>query len=165
MRSRQQFISAYAESHQNLVNEIIHIICVPAIFFCTAGLAWSVPIGTAPAFVPPGLASWWNLASLAFIPVAIFYARLGFGTLLTGLCWIGLTLLGLHAMQSAGLPMLWICLAAWIVAWIIQVYGHKVEGAKPSFVDDLVFLLIGPLFVTEKLFELLRTGSLKTSAH
>jgi uncharacterized membrane protein YGL010W len=33
----------------------------------------------------------------------------------------------------------------------VQFWGHKVEGAKPSFADDLVFLLIGPLFVQQKL--------------
>jgi len=36
----------------------------------------------------------------------------------------------------------------WIAAWALQVYGHKVEGKKPSFVEDLVFLLIGPIFVS-----------------
>lgn len=36
----------------------------------------------------------------------------------------------------------------WLVAWIIQVIGHRIEGKKPSFVEDLVFLLIGPIFVS-----------------
>ena len=48
----------------------------------------------------------------------------------------------------------------WLVAWVMQFYGHHVEGAKPSFSDDLIFLLIGPLFVQEKFFRLIRTGSL-----
>ena len=29
-----------------------------------------------------------------------------------------------------------------------QEKGHKIEGKKPSFVEDLVFLLIGPIFVS-----------------
>jgi uncharacterized membrane protein YGL010W len=33
----------------------------------------------------------------------------------------------------------------------VQVWGHKVEGKKPSFVDELVFLLVGPMFVSIEL--------------
>jgi uncharacterized membrane protein YGL010W len=38
-------------------------------------------------------------------------------------------------------------IAIFVVAWIGQFIGHKIEGKKPSFFDDLRFLLIGPLFV------------------
>jgi len=38
-------------------------------------------------------------------------------------------------------------IAVFVVAWIGQFIGHKIEGKKPSFLDDLRFLLIGPLFV------------------
>ena len=38
-------------------------------------------------------------------------------------------------------------IAVFVVAWIGQFIGHKIEGKKPSFFDDLRFLLIGPLFV------------------
>ena len=42
-------------------------------------------------------------------------------------------------------------LVLWLVAWAVQVWGHKVEGKKPSFTDDLVFLLVGPVFVSLEL--------------
>jgi uncharacterized membrane protein YGL010W len=44
-----------------------------------------------------------------------------------------------------------ISFAIFVVAWIGQFYGHKVEGMKPSFIKDLQFLLIGPLWVIEKI--------------
>lgn len=34
-----------------------------------------------------------------------------------------------------------------VVGWIIQFVGHYWEGRKPAFFDDIVGLLIGPLFV------------------
>ena len=34
-----------------------------------------------------------------------------------------------------------------MIAWIGQFIGHKIEGAKPSFFEDLQFLLIGPAWV------------------
>jgi uncharacterized membrane protein YGL010W len=38
------------------------------------------------------------------------------------------------------------------VAWIGQFYGHHIEGKKPSFINDLQFLLIGPAWVIQNLF-------------
>lgn len=37
-------------------------------------------------------------------------------------------------------------IALFIAAWVGQLYGHKVEGKKPSFFEDLQFLLIGPIW-------------------
>ena len=33
------------------------------------------------------------------------------------------------------------------VGWVIQFIGHIFEGRKPAFVDDLIGLVVGPLFV------------------
>ena len=54
--------------------------------------------------------------------------------------------------------MTWTALLAWsaatvfVVAWIAQFIGHKFEGRKPSFLTDLVYLLIGPAWVLAKLY-------------
>ena len=40
-----------------------------------------------------------------------------------------------------------------VVAWIGQFVGHKIEGKKPSFFEDLQFLLIGPAWVANSLSE------------
>ena len=37
-------------------------------------------------------------------------------------------------------------------AWIAQFVGHKIEGKKPSFFEDLQYLLVGPVFVLAKLY-------------
>jgi uncharacterized membrane protein YGL010W len=34
-----------------------------------------------------------------------------------------------------------------VIGWIIQFVGHYYEGRKPAFVDDVMGLVIGPLFV------------------
>ena len=49
-------------------------------------------------------------------------------------------------------PLFYTSLGIFVIAWIGQFYGHKVEGKKPSFFKDLQFLLIGPAWVFEKLF-------------
>ena len=148
MRTLKQFLDTYAESHQNPVNQWIHMVCVPAIFFATLGLMWLVPIGRFLSFVPAEYAAYVNLATVfaAFIGMP-YYLRLSFGSFVTGLVWSLLSVAGIVALQSNGLSVLWVCASVWIAAWAVQFYGHHVEGAKPSFADDVQFLLIGPLFV------------------
>ena len=46
----------------------------------------------------------------------------------------------------------WVALAVFVVAWVAQFIGHKIEGKKPSFLEDLQFLLVGPLFLLVKAF-------------
>ena len=45
-----------------------------------------------------------------------------------------------------------VALAIFILAWIAQFVGHKMEGRKPSFFEDLQYLWVGPIFVLSKLF-------------
>ncbi|MFA5941027.1 MAG: Mpo1-like protein [Sinimarinibacterium sp.] len=163
MRSREQFMREYAASHGQITNQIIHMICVPIIFFTSTGLLWSVPLD---GLVPGSFDSqgWFNLATLVALPITVFYARLGARSLLTGITWMLIGGLGSFALQSVGAPLVGLCIGLWLAAWVVQLYGHKLEGAKPSFFDDLVFLLIGPLFVHEKLVRLATTGTIHARA-
>lgn len=161
MRSRSEFIQEYAASHRHPLNQVIHMVCVPVIFFTSAGLLWSVPLAWLVPDVGADVSGWINLATVAALPIAIFYARLGLGSFVSGLAWMLLSALGCLAIGSSGAPLAWICLALWLVAWVVQIYGHRIEGAKPSFFDDLVFLLVGPLFVQDKFGRLLAGGSIR----
>lgn len=147
MRTLGQFLEAYGESHRHPVNQWIHFICVPAIFFSSLGLLWLVPLG-AWFGLEGGAAYWVNGATLVGALAAIFYLRLSPLILLLMAGWFVLSVLGVMLVQQAGLSLLWVSVAIWVLAWIVQVYGHKVEGKKPSFVDDLIFLLVGPVFVS-----------------
>ncbi|PTU31761.1 DUF962 domain-containing protein [Stenotrophobium rhamnosiphilum] len=166
MRSLKQFLDTYAESHQNPVNQWIHVFCVPAIFFATLGLLWLVPIGRFIPGVSAELAPYINLATVFALFVGMpYYLRLSFGSLVVGAVWSLLSFAGIVAIQSHGLSLLWISATVWIVAWAIQFYGHHVEGAKPSFADDVQFLMIGPLFVMQKINRLVTTGSIHPTTH
>lgn len=151
MRTEQEFLAEYAKSHRNRTNQIVHMICVPLIFIATFGLFWLIPLGG----LLPGLPEAWlpyvNVATVGIIPVLAFYARLSFSSFLTGVLWLAVSIAVIVFMQTAALPLLPIFVTVWVLAWAGQFWGHKVEGAKPSFADDLVFLLIGPLFVQQKL--------------
>lgn len=146
----QEWYADYAVSHQNETNQKIHYFCVPAIFFSIVGMIMSIPSGflqQSLGIQNPMLVNWANILLLLLL---LFYLRLSFSTFLrmlgfSVLCVIGNYHLGEH------LPLFMTSLVIFVVAWIGQFYGHKVEGKKPSFFKDLQFLLIGPAWVFEKL--------------
>ena len=134
-RPIDRFISRYSESHLHPLNEAIHCVCVPAIVFALLGMVWSLH---------PWAAVMVSLASLAYY---LWLSRpFALGMLLMSLA----MLWGLSAIPPEQLFVL--ALAVFVLGWIGQFVGHKIEGKKPSFFDDLRYLLIGPLFVLAVLY-------------
>lgn len=123
-------LAKYSESHLNPTNEWIHIFCVPTIVFTALGLFWSIS---------PLVALAVALASLAY------YLHLS-PAFAVGMLLMSSSMLGLLYLIPPHL-VLKISLSVFVLAWIGQFIGHKIEGKKPSFLEDLRFLLIGPLFV------------------
>ena len=144
MRSVDSWLEEYGESHHDHTNKMVHWICVPAIMFSIIGLIGSIP--------PPSLAP--NLSwALVVVVFALLYYFLLSPALAIGMVLISVAMLGtLHHLANSGAPMLTVCMGIFVVAWIGQFIGHKIEGKKPSFFDDLRFLLIGPLFVLSVLY-------------
>ena len=123
-------LAKYAESHQNPLNELIHFVCIPAIVFSLLGILWALH---------PVLALATVLGSLYYYLKLSRPFALGMGAM-------SLLMLALLALLPS-MTVLPVSIAVFVVAWIGQFIGHKIEGKKPSFFDDLRFLLIGPLFV------------------
>ena len=75
MKTLEDWLDAYAVSHQNKTNKLIHYFCVPAIYFSIVGLLMSIPIGVLSKvnINDPIIVNW---AVVVLIPVFIFYARL-----------------------------------------------------------------------------------------
>ncbi len=146
-RPIDRWFAKYSGDHQNAVNQRIHVIAVPAILVSVVALLWCIPV--AGSWFRPGL---WG--ALAMFAAWMFYNRtsrkLGYGMLLVfvALAW------GMRALQAAtGSQQLAIAAAfVFVVAWIAQFIGHRIEGRKPSFLTDLTYLLIGPAWVLAKLY-------------
>ncbi len=154
-RNLDAYFATYAESHENRLNKLIHWICVPLIVFSLLGLVWSIPfpqisaLGKAQRYV--------NWATFLIIFAVIYYFRLSVPLALTMLVVIALFSVIIVSLEKldreAGWPPLWqVCLAIFTLAWLGQFIGHKIEGKKPSFLDDLKFLLIGPIWLLHFIF-------------
>ena len=127
MKTVEEWFEEYSESHKNKTNKAIHWICVPTILFSIIGII--VHFSTL-------------LATLLVILTLIFYARLDL-VLAVAMAALILIMGWLIYILPAGIGFY---IGVFVLAWIGQFYGHKVEGKKPSFLKDLQFLLIGPLW-------------------
>ena len=142
MEKLELLLEEYSQSHQNPVNILIHKICVPAIMFSLLGILKALPVPV----------SWplWLDWSILFVGFAFsYYATFkNVRVMLAALLLVMPMLLILELLR----PRFFILsLVIFIIAWIGQFIGHKIEGKKPSFFKDLFFLLIGPIWTMNTL--------------
>lgn len=128
------WLSEYGESHQNPTNKSIHWVCVPTIFVTIMGMIYTMS---------PILAYFCVLLTLAF------YLRLSLALGLSMGLFMVVVLWGLYT-YPVGFGV-WLLIFA--LAWVGQFAGHHIEGKKPSFFQDVQFLLIGPAWVANSLKE------------
>lgn len=129
-RQIDALLAKYEESHRNPTNEVIHVICIPAIVFSFLGMIWAAH----------------PLAALAVtVASLVYYFRLSLPFAIGMLLMSGIMLWILSVLPQGNI--LEVSVWVFVIAWLGQFIGHKIEGKKPSFFDDLRFLLIGPLFV------------------
>ena len=128
-------LAHYGESHQNPRNERIHFVAIPLIILSLLGMLSAAHPWLAYAFVAGSM---------------VYYARLSVVFLVAMALMTAMALVLVHAMGSWALPL---SVAIFVVSWIAQFVGHRIEGKKPSFFEDLQYLLVGPLFVLSKLFK------------
>ena len=127
------------------------------LFVSTLGLFWLLPLGQWLGLEGAG-AYWVNGGTLLAAICMPFYFRMSLGMTVLMAGWLAVSLAIIVAVDRSGLSLAWNAAGLWLLAWAVQVWGHKVEGKKPSFVDDLVFLLVGPMFVSIELAHKLGVG-------
>ncbi|MFL5320890.1 MAG: DUF962 domain-containing protein [Myxococcaceae bacterium] len=144
MRTLVDQLSQYAAYHRDRRNIATHFVGIPMIMLGIAALLArpSIALGGFP--LSPAL--------LVVIGAVVFYFLLDLRYGLTMALVMGATLYTANviAAQSFG-SWLGLSLGLFVVGWVIQFIGHYFEGRKPAFVDDLVGLLVGPLFVVAEL--------------
>ena len=120
----------YAESHRHPVNKTIHWICVPLITWSLLAALW--------AWTPVAACALIALATMFYVVLSV---RLAVGMLAVSAAMLfPLTQIApRYVLPAAGV--------VFVVAWIGQFVGHRIEGRKPSFFDDVKFLLVGPAWL------------------
>ena len=129
MRKIDELFGRYGESHRNPTNKAIHWICVPLITWSLLAALWA----------------WTPLAVYVLIALAVvFYISLSLPIAIGMLVVSAAMVLTLTIVTE---HLLALSLVVFAIAWIGQFIGHKIEGKKPSFFQDIKFLLIGPAWL------------------
>ncbi|MGL6108994.1 MAG: DUF962 domain-containing protein [Rubrivivax sp.] len=139
----------YAGYHRDRRNIATHMVGVPMIVFGIGVLMARAHLGPG----DPGLTLAWLVWGLA----TVWYMSRGHLVLGLAVSLANAALIAMAHLVSGGSTSQWLGwgLGFFGVGWIIQFIGHYYEGKKPAFADDLVGLLVGPMFVTaEALFAL-----------
>jgi uncharacterized membrane protein YGL010W len=132
-RRIDQLLAHYGECHQHPVNERIHFVAIPLIMLTLIGLMFEIHPAVAYVFLTASM---------------FYYLRLSLVFSMVMAVW---TLIMLVLVNAMGEHRLVICVLVFMGAWVLQFIGHKLEGKKPSFFEDVQYLWVGPLFVLRPL--------------
>lgn len=147
-RKIEALLAEYGESHQNATNKAVHWICVPVI-------VWTVMAGLY-ALPQPGFMSsilWLNWLTMVLFASLVYYLVLS-PTLAVGVALYAIVSYWIILLIESAVFSVWqVALVLFVLAWVGQFWGHKVEGKKPSFFQDIQFLLIGPAWLLSFLYK------------
>lgn len=134
--TKDQFYADYAGYHRDIRNRRCHAVGIPLIVLGLLGLLHAIPVLRIGPVDP---------AVLTAIAVLLYYAALDVrGALITAIAFAILYGVALHLSWE-------LSVGAFILGWIFQLVGHRFEGNKPKFLENLVYLLIGPLYFFQEL--------------
>ena len=136
MRRVDRLLAHYALSHQHPTNERIHYTAIPCIMLSLVGLLYAASPMLALVFLGASLLYYWRLSTVFLITMMA----------------VTVAMLAIIATLNANHILLPVCVTVFVVAWIFQFIGHRIEGKKPSFFEDVQYLWVGPLFVLSRLF-------------
>jgi uncharacterized membrane protein YGL010W len=149
LKTIQENLTQYAAYHRDRRNIATHLAGIPMIVFAailSLQAAW-VPLG--PVAV--------TLAAIVSLVACLYYFHLdwAFGiamaVVLFAMCAVASEIAARFSLGA----LLALAAAIFVAGWGLQFLGHRCEGMKPAFYDDMMQLAIGPLFVCAEVFFLL----------
>jgi uncharacterized membrane protein YGL010W len=152
-RPALDLMAQYAAYHRDRRNIATHFVGIPMIVFAVCTLLARAEFEIADTPMNAAIVVW-ALSSLWYLTRG--NVALGGATAIVNAV---LTALAMTAAQGSTSHWLLVGVGSFVVGWIIQFIGHYYEGRKPAFVDDLVGLLVGPMFVVGELMFMLGWGS------
>jgi uncharacterized membrane protein YGL010W len=150
VKSLEENLTQYAAYHRDRRNIATHFAGIPMIVFAVV-----LALETA-AFSVGGWT--FSVAALVALAACVYYLWLDrmFGVTMA-------VVLFLMCAGASELEARWgtggalgAAAAIFVAGWALQFLGHKYEGMKPAFYDDVMQLAIGPLFICAEAYFLCR---------
>ena len=134
--TKAELFSEYGAYHRDPRNRLCHFIGIPTIVLGLIAMTGTLRLGPI------------DLALVLLVATLAYYATIDFlGTLLSAIAFAVLYALGSHLGWQIGL-------VAFIIGWGFQLVGHRFEGSKPKFLENALYLLIGPIYIFEEWFDM-----------
>ena len=147
MKTVEVQLANYKSVHFNKQNIKSHFIGIPLIVWAITLLlslqSINVTIGDDVLTFTPAMV----LLGISVVYYFTLHLKLGFGMLVYTLANIYLA-----SLVSAKEYAFWLAIATFVLGWVIQFIGHIYEKAKPAFLDDIMGLVIGPLFLMAEVY-------------
>lgn len=152
-RPALDLMTQYAAYHRDRRNIATHFVGIPLIVFAISVLfaRAEFTVGDTPM----------NAAIIVWAVTTLWYLTRGNLVLGTATAVVNgaLTALAMTAAQGTTTGWLIVGIGSFVIGWVFQFVGHYYEGKKPAFVDDLVGLLVGPMFVVGEAMFMLGWGA------
>lgn len=143
MSAADKWLDEYGRDHAHAANKALHWVCVPLIVTSLIGLLWSLPVPEAFSQSSPVL-NWGTL----FIMASVVYYFIMSLTLAFGILpFLVLVVVVVSWVDGLATPLWLISAVAFVLGWLGQFIGHRIEGKPPSFFKDLQYLMIGPIWL------------------
>jgi uncharacterized membrane protein YGL010W len=137
LRPAIDLMCQYAAYHRDKRNIVTHFVGIPLI-------VWSIGI-----LLSKGSLFGWSLAWIVWALATLWYLTRGNLVLGVATSIVNALLIALatpFAPLAVGSWLGW-GVGIFVLGWVIQFIGHYYEGRKPAFADDIVGLLVGPMFI------------------
>jgi len=133
--TKTELFTEYAAYHADGRNRACHAVGIPLIILGLMGLGHQLALGPI------------DLAIVLAAATLVYYAVIDLrGALISTVLFAIIYMIAIHVPWQ-------ISLAAFVIGWVFQLVGHRFEGTKPKFLENLVYLLIGPLYFFEETFD------------
>jgi len=133
--TKTELYAEYGSYHADPRNRLCHAFGIPLIVLGVLGLLASVHLGPIDLAIP--------VAALVLIYYATVSPR---GALISLVLFAALYVVAVHLSWAPSV-------AAFVAGWVFQLAGHRMEGNKPKFLDNLTYLAIGPLYFFEETYQ------------
>ncbi|MGH7737413.1 MAG: DUF962 domain-containing protein [Candidatus Tyrphobacter sp.] len=130
--TKGELFREYAAYHSDPRNRLCHAFGIPLIVLGIFGLCERVRLGPI------------DLAIVLAALILIVYARIDLRGALV-------SLLVFAALYFIATTFAWQwSVGGFVLGWVFQLVGHRIEGSKPKFLENLIYLLVGPLYIFEE---------------
>jgi len=143
MRTADFWLDRYSRHHRHRLNRVLHSVAVPLAVVGVTGLLWALPVPAAFTDISPAL-NW----GTAFLLSAVVYYFILSIPLAIGLLPFVLATTAILGRLEGLAPALWqISLTLFLAALVLQALGHLLEGGRLRVLEDLHYLMIGPVWL------------------